>query len=119
MATFFDDPNALPLLELSTRQFRYIAEDRLLVADASALCLPGKPFTWWLQQLFRDDLFIRGICLRSHRTGTVLRFVEVYREVRHGWTAAWVFDSIEGPSLSVCILNDSVPIFEGVRVRDL
>jgi hypothetical protein len=57
--------------------------------------------------------------LRSHRTGTPLRFVETYREVRHGWTAGWFFESIEGPELSAIILNDFLPIYEGVQVREL
>ena len=78
MATFPFSPNSLPLLELSTAQFRYTAEDRLFTADASALDLPGKPVAWWLQQFFRDDTFTRGICLRSHRTGRVLRFELVH-----------------------------------------
>ena len=119
MATFAFDPNSLPLLELSTRQFRWYPEDRAFATETSTLYLPGKPPTWWLQQFYRDDLFTRGIALRSHRTGTVLRFLLTYSEVRYGWTAGWFFASIEGPELYVCILNDFLPVYEGVRIREL
>ena len=119
MATSYFDPNLLPLLELSTEQFRWISEDRLFVADVSALLLPGKPSDWWLQQLYRDDPLPQGICLRSHTTGDVRRFLLIHRSVsQYGWVSAWMFRAIDvEPELFAAIYNDFTVVEEGVEVH--
>ena len=117
MATPFPPSNLLPMLELSTDQFVYHADDRMFVAHTSALLLPGEPGTWWLQQLYRDDPDTQGVCLRSHRTGNVKRFVLVYRKMKRDWCHAWLFDAADDPTLHVLIINDACPVFENVEVR--
>ncbi len=118
MATF-SDRNALPLLELHTDQFRWIPEDRLFATVTSRLYLPGKRPDWWLQQLYRDDPAPQGICLRSHKTGDVRRFLLIHRLVtRHGWVSAWLFRAIDvEPELFAAIYNDFCRVEEGVEVH--
>jgi hypothetical protein len=108
----------LPLLELHSDQFRWSATDRLFAAETSALLLPGKPATWWLQQLHLDDPAPQGICLRSAKTGDVRRFLLILRSVtRHGWVRAWLFRAIDvQPELFVAIYNDACRVEEGVEV---
>ena len=118
MATSYFDPNLLPLMELHSDQFRWIPEDRLFAAGTSALYLPGKSATWWLQQLYRDSDAL-GICLRSAKTGDVLRFLLIHRSVSpHGWCSAWLFRAIDvDPELFAAVYNDFCMVEEGVRVH--
>jgi hypothetical protein len=106
MATFPFDPNALPLLELGTERFRWYPENQLFAAEASTLGTSAAD-TWWLQRLYRDNPLPQGICLRSHKTGSVRRFLLIHRSVKRGKLRAWVFECIEdGPTPYVVIYNE-------------
>lgn len=89
----------------------------MFAAETSGLYLPGKPATWWLQQLYRDNPTLQGICLRSARTGDVLRFLLIQATEERGWVSAWLFKAIGvEPELFVAIYNDACRVEEGVEV---
>ena len=98
MAASWTDPNLMPLLELTSNQFRWTARHRRFAAEASAL---GCPESWWLQQLFADDLLARGFAMRSSRTGDVKRFLLIKTDAK-----AWVFESIGDDSPFYCVIYD-------------
>lgn len=97
MATPWISSNLRPLLELPTDAFRWLPDDRLYATEASRLYLAGKPATWFLQQLYRDDPLPQGIALRCHKTGDVWRFELIHREVKRQKLLNWVFQSLAEP----------------------
>jgi hypothetical protein len=69
---------------------------------------------WWLQRLYRDELFSLGVAPRSHRTGDVKPFLPTDYDTRR-----WIFESLpldEPPKMHVVILDDLVCRVDYVEV---
>jgi integrase/recombinase XerD len=106
MAHNYYNPDECDLLELHTDMFKYHAEDRLFSAGTSAF---GSGL-WWLQRLYHSDPTLQGICLRSHRTGDVRRFLLTFRRICQGWTYAWVFELMDDADRQVMLPMSFEPL---------